>query len=951
MKLKSSLARTVLIAFLAQLCFGAAFAQQKVAPAKVRIPQFHFEKYKLSNGLEVILLEDHRLPLTAVNIWYHVGPANELPGRTGFAHLFEHMMFEGSEHVGEKAHFKYLEAAGASEINGTTDFDRTNYFETLPSNELEKALWLESDRMGFLLQTLDDAKLANQRDVVRNERRQSGEGQPYGLVEEGVFHLLYPKQHPYYANVIGSHADIEAARINDVRNFFKQYYTPNNATLVIVGDIDKAKSKQLVEKYFGPIPSGPPVPKITATTPAITSERRATITDKVELPRVYMAWITDPIFTEGDANATLAASILGGGKSSRLYKELVYKQQIAQDVTAFEYPLRLGSILWVQATCKPGVKPEALESAMNEQLDLLRKQGPTQAELERARNITESQNIRALERLGGFGGLADRLNQYNQFTGDPGYLPKDIAHYDAATTQSIQRLFQTKLANSARVVAYGVPGDKVVNDVPKTKEAEKFTMPTPTAKEVAFEKAQAWRSTPPSPAPASALMLPVPQKFKLENGLTVYVVENHALPVVSADLAILSGSEANPPDRPGLAAFTATMLEQGTSSRSAAQIADSTDQIGADLNVGSSVDDISLRISSLSSNTAPALDLISDLAQHPAFAPEEIERVRGIQLTSVLQQADQPNAIGTKVLRRVLYGDSNPYGYLEDGTEKSLKALQRDDVERFWKEGFTPGNSVLVLSGDLNESEARQLAQKYFGSWSGGPHLAQPFKVDAEMSRSLVLVDKPQSPQSVLRVGEIGLPRSSPDYVPVEVMNTMLGGLFSSRINMNLREKHGYTYGAFSRWEFRRQAGPFAAGASVRTDVTAPALKELLYELNRIRTEPLSADEIAMAKSAVARSLPGEFESTGRTARTISQLFLYDLPDDYYRTLPSKIENVSSDEVQRVTMQYIDPAKMSIVIVGDKAKIESGIKELNLGDFQMRDLQGDPVTRAAAGGS
>ncbi|HKW62561.1 MAG TPA: pitrilysin family protein, partial [Candidatus Acidoferrum sp.] len=354
-----------------------------VKPAPLEVPQLKFEKYKLQNGLVVILSEDHRLPMVAVNLWYHVGPAYETPGKTGFAHLFEHMMFEGSRHVPGNAHFHLLEAAGASDINGTTDFDRTNYFETLPSNQLELALWLESDRMGYLPDKLDQANLSNQQDVVRNERRQSVENQPYGVVEEGMFHLLYPKTHPYYGDVIGSHQDIQSAKLEDVRNFFKLYYAPNNASLAIVGDFEPEHAKELVEKYFGPLKRGEEVPRITAKTPPITAERRAVIQDNVQLPRVYEAWLTSPIFKPGDAEADLVATVLGGGKSSRLYKKLVYEKQIALDVAANQQSLMLGSEFQVQATARPGVKPEDLEKAINAELDAFRTSGPTEEELKR----------------------------------------------------------------------------------------------------------------------------------------------------------------------------------------------------------------------------------------------------------------------------------------------------------------------------------------------------------------------------------------------------------------------------------------------------------------------------------------------------------------------------------------------------------------------------------------
>src|SRR5437899_2082361 len=370
-------------------------------PAPLEVPQLKFEKYKLENGLDVILSEDHRLPLVAVNLWYHVGPANELPGRTGFAHLFEHMMFEGSRHVPGNAHFHFLEAAGASDINGTTDFDRTNYYETLPSNQLALALWLESDRMGYLPDKLDQANLSNQQDVVRNERRQSVENQPYGVVEEGLFHQLFPKGHPYYGDVIGSHEDIQSAKLEDVRNFFKLYYAPNNASLAIVGDFEPEKAKALVEQYFGPLKRGPEVPRITAKTPPIAAERRVVIQDNVQLPRVYEAWLTSPIFKPGDAEADLTATVLGGGKSSRLYKKLVYEKQIALDVAANQQSLILGSEFQVQATARSGVKPEDLEKAVNTEPEAFRTNRQTEEELQRARNVLESRVIEGLETLGG----------------------------------------------------------------------------------------------------------------------------------------------------------------------------------------------------------------------------------------------------------------------------------------------------------------------------------------------------------------------------------------------------------------------------------------------------------------------------------------------------------------------------------------------------------------------
>jgi len=939
------------IFFLLTSLTGTASAQ-KAKPqeqSRVPLPQIKYEKIKLKNGLDVILYEDHRLPLVAVNLWYHVGPANERPGLTGFAHLFEHMMFQGSQHVGPKAHFRHLEGAGASDINGTTELDRTNYFETLPSNQLELALWLESDRMGYLLGTLDREKLANQRDVVRNERRQGVENEPYGLVEEQLYHQLFPKSHPYYADVIGSHEDIEAARLNDVRQFFWQYYTPNNASLAITGDIDPTKTKALVEKYFGTIPAGPPVPKITAVTPPITSERRSVVTDQVELPRVYMGWITPPIYKPGDAESDLLAQLLGGGKSSRLYKTLVYDKQIAQDVHVENQSLLLGSIFEIQATAKPGVKPEDLEKAINDELAKLRTEGPSQAELDRARNVIETRVIQALERLGGFGGIADRLNRYNHYLNEPGYLPKDIARYNNTTVSDLERVANAELQPNSRVVVYGVPGKKVIDDPPRAKEEqEKEAKETSTVATTMPD--EPWRKNAPQPGALPQMSLPVPAALKLSNGLSVLLIEQHKLPVISAHLVVLTGSDANPLKKPGLASFTAAMLTEGTNHRSALQIADDAAQIGASIGSLSTTDFSSASIRVLKQNIEPALDLLSDIGLNPKFDPAEIERIRKQRQTDILQIKDQPVRLAFGALLKAVYGPDHPYGYREIGTAESNGAITRDDMLNFWKQGYVPGNSALVLAGDITADEAHRLAERYFGSWKGGgASKLVPPPVETKTNKTVYIVDKPAAPQTYVIAGGLGVPRSSPDYVPIEVMNKALGGLVSSRINMNLREEHGYTYGAFSVFFYRRGPGIFGAGGAIRTDATAPAVGEILKELERIHTAPLTAAELKLAKDAFSLSLAGIFETSERTAGTTGTLFTYDLPLDYYRQLPGKINAVNSADVQRVATQYIHADSSIVIAVGDRAKIEAELKKLSIGPIEMVDYDGNPVKEGAGG--
>jgi zinc protease len=903
-------------------------------------PTIKFEKYTLPNGLVVILSEDHRLPLVSTNIWYHVGPANELPGRTGFAHLFEHMMFEGSKHVPGNGHIRYMEGAGASDLNGTTDFDRTNYFETLPSNQLELALWLESDRMGYLPDQLDQASLTNQQDVVRNERRQSIENSPYGIVEEAVFHNLFPKGHPYFADVMGSHADIQSAKLEDVRNFFKLYYAPNNASLAIVGDFDPAKAKQLVEQYFGPLKRGAPVPKIAVATPPIAAEKRVVIHDQVELPRVYEAWLTSPIFKPGDALADLSSDILGGGKSSRLYKKLVYEKQIALDVSAEQNSLTLGSVFEITVTARPGHSAPEIEKAIDEELDAFRKDGPTPAELERAQNGVETRVIRGLERLGGFGGVADRLNEYNHYLGTPDYLGQDLARYQKATVASIRAFAQEQLKPSSRVVVYGIPGKPDLGpDVPTPKTLEKGKN---TGGEAVNAEA-AWREKTPQAGASSQLNLPVPEIFKLTNGLTVIHNYRPGLPVVAATLVFNTGSGANPIDKPGLASFTANMLQQGTAKRNATQIADEAALLGTTISTGANMDGSSVGTSALTKNFSGALDLVADIVLHPAFPPAEVERRRAARLAALANDRGEPNVLVSRTGVSALFGPRHPFGYDNSGTEESNKAMSRGDMMTFWHTNYVPNNAALVVAGNISSDELKALAESKFGGWEKGdaprPQIGAPETTKAR----IVIVDRPGAQQTMVRLLQLGVGRATPDYAALEVMNSELGGLFSSRINLNLREAHGYTYGASSMFVYRRSQGYFAAGGGIRTDATAPAVTEIFNEIRRMIDTPMTAEELALAKDSQSRSLPGLFEGGGEAAGALAEIFLYDLAPDYYAKLPDRLSAVAAADAETVAKKYLHPDQMILICVGDRAKIEPELKKLDLGAVEIRDADGKIV--------
>jgi zinc protease len=900
------------------------------------LPQVAYEKTTLPNGLELILIEDHRLPVVAVNIWYHVGPANEAPGLTGFAHLFEHMMFAGTRHLPRGLADRLLEGAGATDSNGSTDYDRTNYYDTVPSNQLALALWVHADRMGYLLDVLDQTALSNQQDVVRNERRQSVENRPYGIVEEAMNHALFPRNHPYYASVIGSHADIQNAKLADVRDFFTRYYGPNNASIVIAGDIDKAKTRALVAKYFGSFKRSAPVAKPNVATPPITRERRLTVPDRVELPRVYMAWLTPPAYQPGDTELAVASQILAGGKAGRLYKSLVYERQIAQDTAAAQNSNALTSTFVIDVTARPGHEASELEAAIDAELKALRDNGPSDAEVERARNTIETAMLTSIEKLGG-AGLANQVNQYNQYTGDPGYLPKDIARLRSVTAADVQRVARSWLQPNARVVVAGVPGKPELGPDPTAKPLKPGAR---TAAAAGINRDEAWRRQPPKPGPAPKFTLPQGDSFQLPNGLRVIHHYNPALPLVAAELVVKSGSDANPDATPGLSGFTAQMLQEGTATRSAPRIADEIAQLGAFLGSGSSTDASTVSLLSLHATFAQALDVLADVVQHPAFPTAEVERQRAARIGALTQQRDNPELVAAVAGTGALYGTKHPYGYGQLGTEQAIRAVTRDDLYQFWRRHYQPGNAALIVSGDITLDELRALATSRFGGWPRVvPSPVLPGEPEGTKAR-LVMVDKPGAPQTALRVTQLAASRKTPDYPAMQVMNAALGGLFSSRINLNLREEKGYSYGVFSNFRYDRTPGPFVIAGSVRTDVTGASVSEIFREVRGIRSSPLPAAELAGARDSQVYSLPGQFETNSTIVASLAETYVFDLPLDYWRGLPDQFRKVSAAQVQAAAGKYLVPERMKVIAVGDKAKVLPQLKNLGLGQPEMRDTDG-----------
>jgi zinc protease len=920
------------------LVWSSAQTPAVQAPAAVTVPRVPVETFTLDNGLQVLVSRRPELPVVAVNTWYHVGPANEAVGRTGFAHLFEHMMFQASKHVPEDSFFQLLESAGASDINGSTSFDFTNYYATVPANQVELALWLESDRMGYLLDVVDEKSFANQQDIVRNERRQRTENAPYGMAEEAVFQMLYPKGHPYHGVVIGSHEDIQAAKLADVKQFFKEYYGPNNATVSIVGDIQPKEALQLAQKYFGSFKRGPAVKKMEVPTPRITSEQRKVVPSRIELPKVYMAWHTPPFFKPGDAEADVTATILGGGRSSRLYKKLVYERQIAQDVTAYQYSLMLGSVFTIEATARPGHTIAELEQAIDEELAALVAKAPDIGEVTRARNQFETSTVSSLESISG---LANRLNMYNHYVGSPDYVQADFARYSGITPANVQAFVRDQLKPAARVVVHAVQGTPDFGPQVPTPPAPQSAAGTGTE---SLHPDEAWRAKPPAGGAARTATLPTPTMATLPNGLTLLLNERKGLPVVSANLVLKTGSDANPLDKPGLASFVAAMLDEGTTTRNALQIADEVAQLGASLSTSSSMDSTTVNGRSLAKNFGATLSLMADVMLRPQFPQAEIDRQRASRLASLLQQRENPAQVAAQVAAAALYGPKHPYGFSEIGTEASLKAMTRDDMVAFWRQNFVPNNAALVVAGEISMNELRGLAEKAFGAWERGQPARPALGAPVTTTARVVIVDIPGAPQSQLRVTALGAARSTPDFRPMQLMNLALGGNFASRINMNLREKNGYSYGTYSQFTFRRNGGTFQVTGGVRTDVTAPAVSEVMNELQGILKNPISTEELARAKDGLANSLPGAFETSGNAVGNFSNVFTYDLGLDYYAKYAAQVRAVTGEQAQSIAQKYIVPSNMVFVVVGDRKTIEPALQKLNIGTIEVRDREGRPIS-------
>ena len=865
-----------------------------------------YEKTTLSNGLDLILHEDHSLPMVGVNIWYHVGSKDEEIGRTGFAHLFEHMMFAGSKNH-DSGFFEPLEKVGAN-LNASTASDRTNYYVNVPSNYLELVLWLESDRMGFLLDALDQSKFDIQRDVVKNERRQSYENRPYGMAYLKLQPALFPAPHPYSWPTIGSQEDLDAAELDDVKAFFRRFYAPSNASLAITGDFEPKSVSRLVEKYFGDLPPGPAIDRVGRMGSDLRGEVTLTLRDRVQLPRLYLAWPTGPAFDADEPALQLLSMVLGSGKSSRLYKTLVYERRIARDVSVMEDGQEIAGDFSLQITAAPGHTLEEIEGVVWNELRRLEKEPPEDKEVQRAKNRIQSQHVRQLERIGGFGGRADQLNYYNTMTGDPGAINTDLERYTAVSAAEVQ-------------AAAASLGDDFVR---LSVLPEKSLEPTSISTE---------RTKTPKATTAPSFTPPLPSRFRLDNGLDIVTVPRPSMPTVAVGLVSNVGAVSDPVGLPGIAHMVASMLPEGTSDRSSQEISGEMEFLGTHLSSEASREFMVLSFEALAEHAQDALEIAADVARNPTFPDDELERVRNEKITDLRRIPDVPTTIASRASRALLYGPDTDYGHPMSGTEGSIGGVSRSQITDHFDRYVGPVGSTLIVVGDLEKGDLVNSVTSLVGDWRAQSTVErhQTGPAPESSNSTIFLADKPGAPQSVIRAGHVTIPRIHDDYHALTLLNYIFGGQFTSRLNMNLREEKGYSYGYMTSIDWAKGPSAWSAGGSVQTGVTKEAIVETLKEVSDIRGQrPVSQEEFADARDGILRGFASRFETNSQTLQQVAGLTVFDLPLDYFSTYAAEIEGLTLDDVHRVANDRLDEDHLTILVVGDREAVEPGLREIGL---------------------
>ncbi|HXG98832.1 MAG TPA: pitrilysin family protein [Sphingomicrobium sp.] len=889
---------------------------------QVAIPH---DSFRLDNGLTVIVHEDRKAPVVGVSMWYNVGSKDEPAGKTGFAHLFEHLMFNGSENL-DGDFFKWLQQIGATDTNGTTSSDRTNYFQTVPSGAIDRALFMESDRMGYLLGAVTQGNLDNQRGVVQNEKR-SGDNRPGGLVFEQVLKNLFPAGHPYHHSTIGSMADLDAASLTTAADWFRDKYGPNNAVLVLAGDIDAATARPLVEKYFAAIPRGPVNTPAQAVIPTLAAPKSLVMKDRVATTSVSRYWTVPGLLDRQLVALDVGGSVLGGLASSRFDKTLVRDEQLAVNASAAMYAFQRVGIFFVTATVKPGIDPARVEKRLDELVAQYIAEGPTEAEVQRASLSEVGGRIRGLEQVGGFGGKAVTLAEGQVLAGDSDFYKKTLATYASITPGEVQAAMRQWLSRPALSVRLE-PGDRPPYVETKFVPDGKIPASTTAAK----------RGAPrivPAVGQLAALDFPDITHTRLTNGIAVDYVQRNAVPVTQLALSFNAGDAADAATARGIQGLTLGMLDEGTTTLDSQAFSEAKERLGVEIAAASSLDRSTVTMSALSANLAPSLALVGDMVKTPAFAPVALARVKTQALTAIAQLQKDPNGIAARALPSLLYGAGHPYAVLRGGDSAALTAATRDDLLGFKDRWIRPDNLKIFIVSDRPLAEILPLLDAQFGTWQA-PAVAKGAKAfSAALPRPaksrIVLIDRPGSPQSVISGGQLTPLDPKSDILDVGSANFVLGGDFLSRINMDLREAKGWSYGVNGNFGIREHAVPYVVSAPVQADRTGDAIAALDSQIRDfLGPKGMTTAELTRATTNSINELPGEFETSGAVLSAMMSNDLLGRPDNYYELVADKYRAQTVAGVDRAIRGAITPRGFVWVVVGDAAKVRPQLAKLGL---------------------
>ncbi len=881
------------------------------------------EKYTLGNGLTVILHVDHTLPDVSVNLWYRVGARNEPPGRSGFAHLFEHLMFMGTRRAPGNE-FDVIMETGGGWNNASTNLDRTNYYSSGPSELLPTLLWLDADRLEDMGHTMTAEKLDRQRDIVRNEIRQNVENTPYGRAYEESFKLLFPAIHPYHKGVYGTHQDLESATVEDVRDFFSSFYVPSNCSLCVAGDFDPETIKPLIAQLFGTLPRGAVPQPVHAEPPKLDGVVRRTMLDRVEQPKLAMAWNSPAAFTDGDAEMMLIGQILTEGKNSRLYTRLVEREQLAVSVSAAQEGSRLGSIFRLSVLTKPEADPAKVEAIVDEEINQLILTGPTPEELAQRQATAELELLTSLQDIAA---RSDKLNEYEFYWSTPDGLQRDLDRFRKATTDGVKTLARRVLDPSARIIIRVLPQE------PDSRPSARDSRPVTAA------------SKPFTP--------PAPESFRLSNGIPVQLWTMPELPIVTASLVVTADQSRWPLDAPGEAGASgmmASMLTEGAGNLDSAAFSAAWQQIGATCRTYAGREHAEVGVSVLARNFARATELWADAVRRPWFKNEDWERVKAIHLQEIEQAQDEPATVANRVADRLLYGDASPWAWPLAGTAATAERIGLEHVKTKHARLFQPGNAMIFVCGSLGAEDLKPLLEKAFGEWKAPATTVATASAAVTVAGPgpglrVYVVDRPGAVQTVIHLQTPGVPFAHENRIPLRLISVILGGTFTSRLNQNLREQHGYSYGAQSAFEFGPIVGDFFAGAAVKADVTGAALKEILDELRKLRSGDITPTEFTKARRAYrTETVQGLATMDGRISFATALYRLGGTWADLATDL-TKAETLDVAKLNALAKDGIPLERGVLVLVGDQKLILDQIKPLGLSVPVELDPEGTPVDK------